>query len=48
VSGLTTHGELNPYAPPREATWAQWLTVFRLTKFRLTVADRVIYEEGKW
>ena len=25
-----------------------WLTVFRLTKFKLTVAGRVIYEEGQW
>lgn len=24
-----------------------WLTLFRLTKFRLTVAGRVIYEEGQ-
>jgi len=25
-----------------------WLTLFRLAKFRLTVAGQVIYEEGKW
>ena len=25
-----------------------WLTVFRLTKFKLTVAGKIVYEEGNW